>query len=332
MLTDQRILITGGTGSFGVEAIPRFLANGAREIVVLSRDEYKQTLLREQHAVGGPVRCVIGDVRNAGRLKDAMRGVDVVIHAAAMKHVWSCEENPTEAVLTNVMGTWGVAEACLGEGVRKAVHLSADKAVMPIGVYGATKFLAERIFTVAACSSQATRFANVRYSNVLGSRGSVIELFRERLQRGETVSVFDPRLVRLVMTQGEVIDLVLLALSRMLGGEIFVKDCQAVTMIELAETMRDLIGSGRVEVRSDGQRSGERLDAVLISQEEASRTLRSPEGYFVILPPLSKTMEERYREHYRGCEPVAARPYGTSTASQMPPEDLRALLKAMASS
>lgn len=272
-VTDRTVLITGGTGSFGHQATAKFLEDGAAEVRIFSRDEYKQSVMRSHFGNEPRVRFYLGDVRDSARISEATEGVEILVHGAAMKQLPACEEHPWEAIRTNVVGTRNVIDAARANGVARAVHLSADKAVLSTSVYGATKQLAEQLF-IDANLHGPTLFTNLRYSNVLDSRGSVFELFRDRLAAGSTVTVFDPRMVRAFVTQQRVVDLCLLALERGAGGETFVQVSAPLPIVQLAETMARIIGTGRVEVRDDGGRPGEKLDATLISEEEARRTVR----------------------------------------------------------
>lgn len=326
-LSGTRVLVTGGTGSFGIVAVDRFLAAGAREVVVYSRDEYKQSTLARRHAGDGRVRFVLGDVRDGARLEEALAGIDVVVHAAAMKQVPACEENPGEAVLTNVVGAVNVVRASRRAGVARAVNLSADKATVATSVYGATKLLSERIFADGGAGPGGTfRAASVRYSNVLGSRGSVTETYAERLRTGRPLVVFDARMVRLFLTQDEVVDLVVYALDRMVGGEIFVKDAPALRIVDLARAMVHVHGGGEVAVL-DQARAGEAYDAWALSAAEAARALLTAEGYYVIPPIVAGVSREAYLARHPEARAVAPRDHGSPTARVLTPEEAVELVK-----
>lgn len=273
VLDSKAVLITGGTGSFGQWAVARFLDEGARKVIIYSRDEYKQSVMRSRFQSESRLEFRLGDVRDRGRLMESCEGVDHIIHAAAMKQVPSCEENPMEAVLTNVIGASNVIDAARENMVEKAVNLSADKAVYSTSVYGATKFLSERLFVKAGRNGH-TRFMNLRYSNVLDSRGSVFEVFSNKLVRGEAVSVFDPQMTRFFLTQDQVVDLCLFALENGVGGETYIRLAPPVNILKLAETMARLIGKGSVEVLQEHARLGEKLDAILLSQMETKLACR----------------------------------------------------------
>lgn len=326
-LDGSRVLVTGGTGSFGDVAIGRILEAGASELIVYSRDEYKQFLLRRVHKDESRIRYVLGDVRDATRLDEVMSGVDVVVHAAAMKHIDACEDNPIEAVMTNVIGAHRVLRVCCRHGVRRVVNLSADKATMPSGVYGATKLLSERAFSEASEAGGRFRAASVRYSNALGSRGSVVEVFQQQLRAGKPITVFDPRMVRLVLTQHQVVDLVFYALERMLGGEVFIKDSPAVKIVDLARAVAELCGGGTVNVGEGAARAGERYEALLLSASEAQHTLRTPDEYYVILPEGQTVDRQRYVEHHAGAQPIPIQGYGSDTARVLTPAEVTELLR-----
>ena len=276
----KHLLITGGTGSFGLKSVPHFLDAGATKVTIFSRDEYKQSQMRAKFKDDLRVRFILGDVRDNARLEDSCRGVDYLIHAAAMKQVPSCEENVEEAIKTNVEGTANVVRAAVSSGLDCAINLSADKALYPTSVYGATKLLSEKLFTEANGRS-AVRFVNLRYSNVMASRGSVFEVFRDQLMTGGTIRVFDPRMRRFFLTQKEVIGLCLFAFENSVGGETYVKESQPVSVVDLGEAMIEVIGRGSLETGQHDGRTGEKYDAVILSQEESSRAVRFGDVFIV---------------------------------------------------
>ena len=311
-------MITGGTGSFGKSAVPLFLAAGAAQVTIFSRDEYKQFEMRR--ACEGEQRLcfVLGDVRDPHRLNEAVRGADYLIHAAAMKQVPSCEENPEEAIKTNVLGTANVVAAAVSQGVDCAINLSADKALYASSVYGATKLLAERLF-IGGNSKGSTRLVSLRYSNVMASRGSVFEVFRDRIARGDTIKVFDPRMRRFFLTQKEVINLCLFAFENSVGGEIYVKESRPVSIVDLGKAMIQVMGSGHMEVREGDARTGETLDAVLLSREESSRTVRS--GDVFIVNSLGRDL------NLDGLTPVEERDYTVDDYEPMGWDDLMRIVR-----
>ncbi len=268
MLDGKTLMITGGTGSFGQTVLSRFLSTGVAEIIVFSRDEKKQEDLRL--ALSNPkVRFVIGDVRDLASVTQAMRGVDYVFHAAALKQVPSCEFFPMEAVRTNVQGTDNVLAAAEAQGVARVVVLSTDKAVYPINAMGMSKALAEKAMIARARASRPgdTVMCATRYGNVMASRGSVIPLFVEKLKAGKPLTVTDPGMTRFLMTLEESVDLVLHAFEHAQPGDLFVQKAPACTVAVLAEALRELFDP-KAEIRVIGTRHGEKLYETLVSKEE----------------------------------------------------------------
>ncbi|HEX3762588.1 MAG TPA: UDP-N-acetylglucosamine 4,6-dehydratase (inverting) [Kofleriaceae bacterium] len=267
ILDGKSVLITGGTGSFGRAFVERALVSRARKIIVFSRDEQKHYAL-ERQIDDRRMRYFVGDIRDRDRLEVALRDVDIVVHAAAMKHVPICEYNPIEAVQTNVQGARHLIEAAMSRGVERVVALSTDKAVSPANLYGATKLCMEKLLIAANAyaGDRTTRFSVVRYGNVMGSAGSVIPLFRAQRKRGQ-LTITDARMTRFWIEMPDAIALVLRGLSLMTGGEIFVPKLPTTDIETLAEAVAP--GVPRATV---GIRPGEKLHETLISAEEARRT------------------------------------------------------------
>jgi len=279
---DKVVLITGGTGSFGHE-FTRILLRDYRpkKVIIFSRDELKQHEMRDEFPDTGdsPMRYFIGDVRDADRLRRALTGVDVVIHAAALKQVPACEYNPIEAILTNVMGARNVVDAAIDRGVDRVVALSTDKAVSPVNLYGATKLCAEKLVVQsnAYAGERGTRFSCVRYGNVMGSRGSVVPLFERQREQGR-ISITDRRMTRFWLTLEQGVRFVLRCIDLMQGGEVFVPKIPSVRLMDLAEAIAP--GSAIDVV---GIRPGEKLHEALIAPDEAATTV-ALDGMFVIQP------------------------------------------------
>jgi UDP-N-acetylglucosamine 4,6-dehydratase/5-epimerase len=267
ILDGKSVLITGGTGSFGKAFVNRALATNARRVIVFSRDEQKHYAL-ERELDDKRLRFFVGDIRDQERMNTALRGVDIVIHAAAMKHVPLCEYNPIEAVQTNVNGARNLINAAMQCGVEKVVALSTDKAVSPANLYGATKLCMEKLLIAANAyaGDRTTRFSLVRYGNVMGSAGSVIPLFRKQQQRGQ-LTITDTRMTRFWIEMEEAVALVMRAAELMTGGEIFIPKLPASDIETLAEAVAP--GVPRTTV---GIRPGEKLHEALISVEESRRT------------------------------------------------------------
>ena len=284
-LTDKTVLVTGGTGSFGRQFVRTVLAKyKMRRCIVFSRDEQKQYEMAQEFpaGTGRPIRYFIGDVRDAERLELAMRGVDYVVHAAAMKHVTIAEYNPFECVKTNINGAMNLIDACIDQKVIKVVALSTDKASAPANLYGATKLASDRLFVASNAYSgeHGTLFSVVRYGNVIGSRGSVIPFFLKEMHRG-VLKITDPRMTRFMITLEQGVDLVLHAFNDMTGGEIYVKKLPSMKVIDLAfaiapEATQEVVGI----------RPGEKLHEQMIGAEDAFYTYEY-ENYYKILPSIN---------------------------------------------
>ncbi len=280
MFKDSVLMITGGTGSFGQTVLNRFLSTDVKEIRIFSRDEKKQEDLRIQF--GNPkLRFYIGDVRDPVSVQRAMKGVDYVFHAAALKQVPSCEFYPMEAVLTNVVGTDNVLTAASDNNVRRVVVLSTDKAVYPINAMGISKAMAEKIMVARARiqNSGETIFCATRYGNVMASRGSVIPLFVSQLKQGKPITMTDPNMTRFLMSLEDSVDLVLYAFINGQQGDIFVQKAPASTMGDLAQAIKDLFGKSQHESVVIGTRHGEKLYESLISREEIAHAIDMGDYY-----------------------------------------------------
>jgi UDP-N-acetylglucosamine 4,6-dehydratase/5-epimerase len=280
-IAGSKILITGGTGSFGNRVATHLRELGPERIAIYSRDEKKQW---EMHQRFPDFDYIIGDVRDQARLAEAMRGVDLVFHAAALKQVPSCETYPFEAVQTNTIGSNNVCEAAERAGVRAMVALSTDKAVKPVNAMGTSKAMMEKLVTSRNRVPRETIFCCVRYGNVMGSRGSVIPLFRKQIEAGGPVTVTVPQMTRFLMTLDESVELVVHAMTNAAGGEIFVRKAPAATVADLARAMIAKYGDGReVPVKVVGIRPGEKLDEVLVNEYEMQRAADSAD-YYTIFP------------------------------------------------
>lgn len=283
MLADSSILITGGTGSFGNAFVRMTLERyNPRRLVVLSRDEMKQWEMAKKFDHDPRIRFFIGDVRDVDRLKRAMEGIDVVVHAAATKIVPTAEYNPLEAIKTNINGAVNVIESALDKGVKKVVALSTDKASSPINLYGATKLASDKLFTAANAYSggNGTQFSVVRYGNVMGSRGSVIPFFAS-LEPGEPTPVTHIDMTRFMISLEQGVELVWTALQEMRAGEIFVKKIPSMKVVDTAKALRP-----NEELSIIGIRPGEKLHEQMIGEEDARFTLEY-EDHFRMLPSTS---------------------------------------------
>lgn len=280
--SNSSILVTGGTGSFGKKFVEILLKRHApRKIIIFSRDELKQHEMRAQGFNAPCMRYFIGDVRDKERLRRAMNDVDIVVHAAALKHVPACEYNPIEAIQTNIIGAQNIINAAIDAGIKNVLALSTDKAVNPVNLYGATKLCAEKLFVQSnAYSGGKTLFSCVRYGNVVGSRGSVVPLFEEQKKTG-TITITDERMTRFWLTLDKGVNFVLHCLEEMKGGEIFVPKIPSAKLTDLAEAVAP--GCKRVVT---GIRAGEKLHECLLSEDEARHTVEMDDR-FVIEPELA---------------------------------------------
>ncbi|HEY9746178.1 MAG TPA: UDP-N-acetylglucosamine 4,6-dehydratase (inverting) [Oculatellaceae cyanobacterium] len=293
MFNGKTILITGGTGSFGKEAVKALLSlYQPRKIIVFSRDELKQFEMQQQY--NSPImRYFIGDVRDQVRLTEAMRGVDYVIHAAALKQVPAAEYNPLECIKTNVNGAENVIKAALSCNVEKVVALSTDKAANPINLYGASKLMSDKLFTAANywAGGCRTKFSVVRYGNVVGSRGSVLPFFKKLLAQGaKELPVTDVRMTRFWITLPEGVAFVLKAFERTQGGEIFVPKIPSIRIVDLVKSL-----DPDIPIKIVGIRPGEKIHEILCPMDSAYLTLEFPEHY-VIKPTVVYTTDVNYAE------------------------------------
>jgi len=285
---ESSLLITGGTGSFGKKFIEIILREyNPKRVVIFSRDELKQHEMRISGFDHDSLRYFIGDVRDVDRLRRAMNGIDIVVHAAALKQVPACEYNPIEAIMTNIVGARNVIDAALDTGVKKVFALSTDKAVNPINLYGATKLCAEKLFVQANSYSgmQSCRFSCARYGNVVGSRGSVIPLFLEQRQTGR-VTVTDPRMTRFWLTLEQGVRFVIRCIEHMHGGEVFIPKIPSMNIMDLVQAI-----APDCKVDYIGIRPGEKLHEVLLSEDESRHALELDDMY--VIRPLYNWWETK---------------------------------------
>jgi len=294
MFSNKKLLITGGTGSFGNAVLRRFLDSDLRELRILSRDEKKQDDMRKKYK-SGKLKFYIGDVRDFQSVMTAVRGVDFIFHAAALKQVPSCEFYPLEAVKTNVLGTENVLEAAIQAGVSRVVGLSTDKAVYPINAMGISKAMMEKVIVAKSRCSSETVICATRYGNVMASRGSVIPLFCGQIQSGQPITITDPSMTRFMMTLEDAVNLVLFAFSNGQPGEIFVQKAPAATIQTLAKALTGLLRVPDHQISVIGTRHGEKLFEALLSREElcAAEDLGN---YYRVPPDLRDLNYEKYFE------------------------------------
>ena len=284
MLDDKKILITGGTGSLGVALTKKLLETNAEIIRIYSRNESKQVEMQDQ--LDGPrLRFLIGDVRDLERLTKALEDIDIVFHAAALKHVPVVEYNPFEAIKTNVLGSQNVIDACLKENVEVAVCIGTDKAVSPLNTYGATKHLMEKLFVTASNYINPirykTKFLAVRYGNVLGSSNSVIPKFIEQIQSGKNLTITDPSMTRFTITMDQAIELILTAIKKGHGGEIFIPKLKSYKLDTLKDAILDILKKS-VKTEKIPVRQGEKFHESLINSEELRNTFEVDNLYVIL--------------------------------------------------
>jgi UDP-N-acetylglucosamine 4,6-dehydratase (inverting) len=291
MLTNSTILITGGTGSFGNTFVPMTLAKyNPKKIIIYSRDEMKQWEMAKKFQGDERVRFFIGDVRDRERLYRALDGVDFVVHAAATKIVPTAEYNPFECVKTNVHGAMNLVDTCIDKGIKRCVALSTDKASMPVNLYGATKLCSDKLFIAGNAYSgrKSTKFAIVRYGNVMGSRGSVIPFFMEQAKTGE-ISITDDRMTRFMISLEQGVELVWHAFDDMEGGEIYVKKIPSMKLVDIGKAVAE-----NAKQKIIGIRPGEKLHEQMIGIEDAQYTYEY-ESHFKILPQIYMWRNDPFR-------------------------------------
>ncbi|MEK7084107.1 MAG: polysaccharide biosynthesis protein [Patescibacteria group bacterium] len=307
----KRILVTGGSGSIGSIIVKELLKYNPRQIRVYGRDETKQLELMQMMGADARMRFLIGDVRDKDRLMLAMEDIDIVFHAAAMKHVVFCENNPFEAVKTNVLGTQNLIDCAFARNVERVIGISTDKATDPTNVMGCTKLLSEKLMLASYHykGNKRTRFSFVRFGNVLWSRGSVLTLWQEQIRRGEAVTVTDPSMTRFFMPLSSTVSLVFRAVHLMHDREIFILKMPAVYIRDMAQAMVNVYAPryGKdpkdITIEVIGKKAGERLHEKLLSSEEAEYALET-DDMFIVTPVIGTTAEER--ERFLGLYPEAA--------------------------
>lgn len=291
MFNGRSILITGGTGSFGKAFVKYLLMHyNPKRIIIFSRDELKQYEM-QQELRQNKLHFVIGDVRDEKRLNMAMHGIDFVIHAAALKQIPTTEQNPLECIKTNIMGSQNIINAAIENGVEKVIALSTDKAANPANLYGATKLAADRLFVAAnnIVGDRITRFAVVRYGNVLGSRGSVVPLFRKMLEQGaKELPITDARMTRFWITLEQGVQFVAKAFERMQGGEIFIPKLPSASIIDIIQAMKP-----NIKTKVIGIRVGEKLHELLCTKDDARMTLEFSD-YYMIKPGINCSFKTDY--------------------------------------
>jgi len=325
IIKNKTILVTGGTGSFGRMLVSKLVRMPVKEIIVFSRDEDKQGEMRQKYKGEDKIRFVLSDVRDFRSVRNVVRGVNYVIHAAALKWITEIEYNVWEGVKTNVIGAENVIEAAKDENIEKVVALSTDKAVEPVNAYGMAKALQERLMTTANLYKDGTRtvFVSTRYGNVLGSRGSVVPLFKSLIDRGKPLTITDPTMTRFMLTLNKSVDLVLKALRDGVGGEVFVRKMPGHTIGQLVEVMLMNLPEAKRKVEVIGIRPGEKLHESLIGPSESVRTVEFGD-YYIILPQIKI---EAVEKKYSGMGRLKEFRYSSDTTEQLSKDQLRLILR-----
>ena len=328
MFTGKTLLITGGTGSFGNAVLRRFLDTDIGEIRIFSRDEKKQDDMRKAYS-NPKLKFYLGDVRDPNSVKDAMRGVDFVFHAAALKQVPSCEFYPMQAVKTNVIGTENVLYAAIEAEVKKVIVLSTDKAVYPINAMGVSKAMMERVAIAKSrnLGDNETMIAVTRYGNVMASRGSVIPLFIDQVRQGREITITDPAMTRFMMSLDQAVELVLFAFENGTGGDTFVQKAPAATIELLAQTLTKMLGHPDHPIRIIGTRHGEKLYETLLTKEEMVKAIDMGEYYRI----PADTRDLNYNKFFDNGEEVItqAHEYHSHNTHRLDENELRQMLMAL---
>ena len=325
MVKNNVLLITGGTGSFGNAVLHRFLKTEVKEIRIFSRDEKKQDDMRKKYN-NPKLKFYIGDVRDANSITDAIRGVDYVFHAAALKQVPSCEFYPMQAVQTNVIGTENVLNCAINAKVKKVIVLSTDKAVYPINAMGISKAMMEKVAVGKSrnLNENDTMIACTRYGNVMASRGSVIPLFIDQIKNGKEITITDPAMTRFMMTLDQAVELVLFAFEHGNSGDIFVHKAPAATVGLLAKTLTNLFGHPDHKIKIIGTRHGEKLYEALLTREEM--VLAEDMGGYYRIP--ADTRDLNYSKYFDEGEAVItqANEYNSHNTQQLTQDELYGIL------
>lgn len=313
----RSVLITGACGTVGAELTRQVVALGADRIVCVDNNETELFFLQETYKDVPSIRCFLADIRDREALTQRMQGIDIVLHSAALKHVGLCEDSPAQAVRTNIEGTQNVIDAALANQVDRVIFTSSDKAVNPTNVMGTSKLMGERLMTAASLNNRNSKtiFASTRFGNVLGSRGSVVPLFKRQIQSGGPLTLTDPKMTRFIMTLQEAVKLVLRSAFLAVGGEVFVTKMPVARIEDIATHMIDDISPDNpIEIKEIGAKPGEKMYEELMNDEEVRRTY-DVEDFFVVLPALAGEYEDLYpisKDRQK-----ADRPYNSSVEDGM---------------
>ena len=332
LFKNKKILITGGTGSIGQEIMREILKYEPTVVRILDIDETKQFELQHEYEDYDNVRFLLGDIRDKDRLSRAIEDIDVIFHTAALKHVLACEYNPFEAVKTNVIGMQNLIDVAMDAEVEKVIFTSSDKAVNPTNVMGATKLLAERLMTSANYykGTRKTKFFSVRFGNVLGSRGSVIPLFKKQIEMGSSVTITDNEMTRFIMPMREAINLLFKATEIAQGGEIFIFKMEALKIADLAEVMRGELAQNygyspdKIKMEIIGTKPGEKLYEELMTEDEARRALES-DDMFIVLPEM-KELSDIKKSTYPSTSQAEIKAYTSKDTEHLTKEGIKEIL------
>ncbi len=325
MFENKKILITGGTGSLGRALTKKLLAEKVNQIIIFSRNENKQVTMQSEFS-DNRLKFLIGDIRDLSRLQRALEGIDIVFHAAALKHVPIVEHNPLEAINTNVIGSRNVLEASISENVDVVVGVGTDKAVSPLNTYGVTKLLMEKLFTTASnyldVDKHKTKFISLRYGNVLGSSGSVIPKFIQQIKSKQKITITDPEMTRFSITMDEALDFILDSAMSGKGSEVFIPKLRAYKIDDIKTALQELIsntGDERIPVRQ-----GDKFHETLINPDEMRTTLESEYKYIILPKEIS---DEEIKKQYPGYRRVTlTKPYSSNTVEKIPVNELKDIL------
>ena len=332
-LDGKSVLITGVCGTVGHELLRQIISRNPKEIVGLDNNEEGLFFLTEECRPFPNVRLFLGDIRDRDELMRKMRGIDIVLHAAAFKHVILCEQSPQNAVQTNILGTQNVIDASIAAGVSRVLFTSSDKAVNPTNVMGTSKLMGERLITAANAHRKegGPIFAATRFGNVLGSRGSVIPLFRRQIAARGPLTLTDSRMTRFIMTLAEAVSLVMDSVFLAKGGEVFVTKMPVARIEDLARAMIDLLAPKHghrpedIEIRTIGAKAGEKVYEELMNEEETRRTMELAR-YFVVLPAFKSVYEDIEYRYPNVLAEEVSNPYNSSIEAAMSQDELRAYL------
>ena len=329
MFDDKTVLITGGTGSLGQALTKRLLENNVKSVRIFSRNENKQIEM-ENNIKDDRIRFFLGDIRDSQRLTKAVEDVDLVFHAAALKHVPKIEYNPFEAIKTNVVGSQNVIDACLTNNVEKVICVGTDKAVSPLNTYGATKLLMEKLFVSAnnylSKEKYKTKFYAVRYGNVLGSSGSVIPLFIKQIKSKQKITITEPNMTRFSISMNDALDFIIKTTELSQGSEVFVPKLRAYSIIDIKNAVESLLGTSGEEII--GIRPGEKLNEILINEDEMRYCWEYNDVYLLANPLYSLFNDDAIKERYNGiAKKNDSGSYSSEKVEKIPIDELKEIIK-----